>query len=127
MEIEKYKTFGELKVGDKIIAVDVTTNDKNVFKVLNIKPRKDCYIVEFVTYGIAKPNPFCTYDMILNVDDYVTSRDGKKWISDAKNADKIIECVKSGYVSKYSYEMKIRPLLVKNLMKDYMNLLKEVL
>lgn len=95
METEnKYKTFGKLKVGDKIIAVDVTTNDKNVFKVINIKPRKDCYIVEFANYGIDKPNPFCTYNMILNVDDYVTSRDGKKWISDADNADKIIEEVR---------------------------------
>lgn len=97
METEnKYKTFGELKVGDEIIAVGNTTNDKDVYEVAKIERKRDCRDVDFLDCDIIKLIdgrwdevekiyvPVLAYAVTWGGNDNVL-------ISDANNADKIIE------------------------------------
>lgn len=92
METEnKYKTFGELKVGDEIIAVDVTTNDKSVHEVSKIEKERDCNNTEFVRCWLGKPSPYRLDRICVPALAYVTQCTWIIYTSDADNADKIIE------------------------------------
>lgn len=99
METEnKYKTFGELKVGDKIIAVDDTTNNKYVYEVYGTEKNIDFIDAECVALNIIKINPIDERSNMSSItfcaDDYVATYNYKTFISDADNEDEIFADVK---------------------------------
>lgn len=110
METEnKYKTFGELKVGDKIIAFDDITNAKYEHEVSKIKIARDCDNSERARCWLDGSNNGWSRLYPL-ADVYVAPCNNTIFISDADNADKIIEEVRIKKEREHKEEVRQRNL-----------------